>query len=147
MDSNETVLKVLIGRAFHPSILLKIFKMDSLYYFEAKINNSAGNFGRVQFHITKEISDSAFNSYFKSIQEMNFFNFKPNPVNEGINDGSGYFVEVNVRGKHHYVIRLTPYLIKENQIRPNQNELVEINQLCDRLFELSGCREVFEPIY
>jgi len=146
-DSDETILRVFISRAWHPTIVLKIYKSDSLCFFESKMNSSDNCFGHLKFHLMKEISDSVFNSFFEDLNRMNFFNFSTIPIAEGFSDGSLYFIEVVNRRKYHNVLRFNPYYKKTDSQRPHQSELLEICNLCNRLFDLSGCKEVFEPIF
>jgi hypothetical protein len=109
VNENDTIYRLLWTPSFHNPLVIKVKKENNKHYLFGKISDGKSGYytGLTKTEIKKEIPDSIWIKLNNYLSHCNFWNMKSRVEDDGF-DGAGWFFEVKMKNRYHYIYRRSP---------------------------------------
>ncbi|HSW60803.1 MAG TPA: hypothetical protein VLJ60_08395 [bacterium] len=157
IEGNKTTMyRFLYLPAFHNRVMVKIYiSEDNKKIIEAKEADKHSS--KIVQKVSRQISDDEWNLFMQYVEKAKYWDIlTDSSMNEGILDGSFWFLEGFSEGKHHLVYRHSPVDIEKykanSDLYPDisleaKMEMSEYRKMCLYLIELSGIKLEMKSFY
>lgn len=155
-ENKTTMYRFLYLPAFHNRVMVKIYiSEDNKKIIEAKEADIHSS--KIVQKVSRNISDDEWNLFMQYVEKAKYWDVSTeSAMNEGILDGSFWFLEGFSEGKHHLVYRHSPVDIEKYKANSDlfpdisleaKMEMSEYRKMCLYLIELSGIKLEMKSLY